>query len=125
AWQIPVCTRWSTRGKEQNRCVLLDGPRTEVKLEERSCPDWVLPNAGYAGYYHLQLDPAWRTRLVRSSKLDDAEKVGLLGDTHALMHGGAIPPGEAQPPAARGGSRRRASGHGCHRGARPSPRRPA
>jgi len=101
AWQIPVCTRWSTRGKEQNRCVLLDGPRTEVKLEERSCPDWVLPNAGYAGYYHLQLDPAWRTRLVRSAKLDDAEKVGLLGDTHALVHGGAIPLGEGLQLAAR------------------------
>ena len=94
AWQIPVCTRWSTRGKEQNRCVLLDGPRTEVKLEERSCPDWVLPNAEFAGYYHLQLEPAWRTKLVRSAKLDDAEKVGLLGDTEALVQGGAIPLGE-------------------------------
>jgi alanyl aminopeptidase len=93
-WQIPVCTRWSTRGKEQSRCVLMDGPRAEVKLEERSCPDWVLPNAGYAGYYRLQLDPAWRTRLARSAKLDDAEKVGLLGDTAALVRGGAIPRGE-------------------------------
>jgi alanyl aminopeptidase len=100
-WQIPVCTRWSTRGKEQNRCVLLDGPRTEVKLEERGCPDWVLPNAGYAGYYHVQLDPAWRTRLVRFAKLDDAEKVGLLGDTAALVHGGAIPLGEGLQLAAR------------------------
>ncbi len=89
-WQIPVCTRWSTRGKQQNRCVLMDGPRTEVKLEERSCPDWVLPNAGYAGYYRLQLEPAWRTKLVRAAKLDDAEKVGLLGDTEALVNGGAM-----------------------------------
>jgi len=100
-WQIPVCTRWSTRGKEQRQCILMDGPRAEVKLEERSCPDWVLPNAGYAGYYRLQLDPAWRTRLVRSGKLDDAEKVGLLGDTEALVNGGAIPRGEGLQLAAR------------------------
>ncbi len=65
-WQIPVCTRWSTKGKEQSRCMLLDGPRAEVTLEERSCPDWVLPNAGYAGYYHLQLDTGRATRLVRA-----------------------------------------------------------
>ncbi|HZJ54129.1 MAG TPA: M1 family metallopeptidase, partial [Myxococcaceae bacterium] len=100
-WQIPVCTRWSTRGKEQSRCVLLDAPRAEVKLEERSCPAWVLPNAGYAGYYRLQLDPAWRARLVRSGKLDDAERVGLLGDTDALVRGGAIPRSEGLQLAAR------------------------
>jgi aminopeptidase N len=93
-WQIPVCIRWSTKGREQNRCVLLDTPQTEVKLEERSCPDWVLPNAGYAGYYRLQLDPASRSKLVRAAKLDDAEKVGLLGDTAALVEGGAIPQAE-------------------------------
>jgi len=100
-WQIPVCIRWSTGGKERNRCVLLDTPRTEVKLEERSCPAWVLPNAGYAGYYRLELDPAWRTRLARAAKLDDAEKVGLLGDTDALVRGGAIPRTEGLQLAAR------------------------
>src|SRR5215468_146821 len=100
-WQIPVCTRWSTRGRVQNRCVLLDAPRAEVKLEERSYPDWVLPNAGYAGYYRLELDPAWRARLTRGAKLDDAEKVGLLGDTDALVRGGTIPRGEGLQLAAR------------------------
>src|SRR5215470_12471773 len=100
-WQIPVCTRWSTRGKAQTRCVLLDSPRAEVKLEERSCPDWVLPNAEYAGYYRLELDPAWRARLTRGAKLDDAEKVGLLGDTDALVRGGAIPRSEGLQLAAR------------------------
>jgi alanyl aminopeptidase len=100
-WQIPVCVRWSTKGREQNRCVLLDSPRAEVKLEERSCPDWVLPNAGYAGYYRLQLDPAWRAKLARAAKLDDAEKVGLLGDTDALVEGGAISQAEGLQLAAR------------------------
>jgi alanyl aminopeptidase len=76
----------------------------------------------YAGYYHLQLDPAWRTRLVRSAKLDDAEKVGLLGDTEALVRGGAIPRarGCSSPPGTRGrGSttswRRRSSWPPCGR----------
>src|SRR5215468_11258678 len=100
-WQIPVCTRWSTRGKVQSRCVLLDAPRAEMKREERSCPDWVLPNAGYAGYYRLELDPGWRARLTRGAKLSDAERVGLLGDTDALVRGGAIPRSEGLQLAAR------------------------
>ena len=100
-WQIPVCARWSTRGKEQSRCTLLDTQSAELKLETRSCPDWVLPNAGYAGYYRLQLDPAWRARLVRAGKLDDAERVGLLGDTDALVRGGAISRAEGLQLAAR------------------------
>ena len=99
-WQIPVCTRWSTRGREQRRCVLLDAPRAELKLEDH-CPDWVLPNAGYAGYYRLQLDPAWRARLVRAAKLDDAERVGLLGDTDAMVRGGVISRSEGLQLAAR------------------------
>ena len=100
-WQIPVCTRWSSRGREQTRCTLLDTPSAEVTLESRSCPDWVLPNAGYAGYYRLQLDPAWRNRLVRSARLDDAERVGLLGDTDALVRGGALSRAEGLQLAAR------------------------
>ncbi|HVP62861.1 MAG TPA: M1 family metallopeptidase [Myxococcaceae bacterium] len=100
-WQVPVCTRWSTRGKEQTHCTLLDTPSAEVKLEARACPDWVLPNAGYAGYYRLQLDPGWRARLVRSGKLDDAERVGLLGDTEALVRGGALSRAEGLQLAAR------------------------
>jgi alanyl aminopeptidase len=61
----------------------------------------VLPNAEYAGYYRLQLDPAARRRLVRAGKLDDAEWVGLLGDTDALVRGGALPRSEGLQFAAR------------------------
>jgi alanyl aminopeptidase len=100
-WQIPICARWSTRGKVQTRCTLLDAPTGELKLEERSCPDWVLPNSDAAGYYRTQLDPAARRRLVQSGKLNDAEWVGLLGDTDALVRGGALPRSEGLQLAAR------------------------
>jgi alanyl aminopeptidase len=100
-WQIPVCARWSSRGKIQSRCTLLDTPTGELKLEERTCPDWVLPNAGYAGYYRLQLDPSARARLLRTAPLSDAEWVGLLGDTDALVRGGVLPRSEGLQLAAR------------------------
>ena len=100
-WQVPVCARWSTKGKVQSRCTLLDTPSAELKLERRACPDWVLPNAGYAGYFRLQLDPRSRARLVQSGALTDAEWVGLLGDTDALVRGGALPRSEGLQLAAR------------------------
>ncbi|MGZ6060648.1 MAG: M1 family metallopeptidase, partial [Myxococcaceae bacterium] len=100
-WQIPICARWSTRGKEQTGCTLLDTPTAELTLDPRSCPDWVLPNAGYAGYYRLQQDPASRARLLRSGRLSAAEVVGLLGDTGALARGGALPRSEGLQLAAR------------------------
>src|SRR5262249_30132987 len=79
--RLPGCPGWGRRGKAHTRCALLDTRTAELKLEERACPDWVLPNAGYGGYYRLQLDPPWRARLLRSGKLDAADWVGLLGDT--------------------------------------------
>ena len=100
-WQIPICTRWSTRGAVRTRCTLLDTPSADLKLEERACPDWVLPNAGYAGYYRLQLDPPDRARLLRAAPFDPAEQVGLLGDTLALVEGGALGRGEGLQLAAR------------------------
>ena len=100
-WQIPICARWSTHGKVQTRCTLLDAPTGELKLEERTCPDWVFPNADSAGYYRVQLDPAARRRLLQSGKLNDAEWVGLLGDTDALVRGGALPRSEGLQLAAR------------------------
>ena len=67
------------------------GPRRTCRSTPAPVPDWVLPNAGYGGYYRLQLEGTLRDRLIRSRALDDAEVVGLLGDTEALGKGGALP----------------------------------
>ena len=90
-WQLPVCVRWATRGRKRTQCMLLDRAEADLELDSRACPDWVLPNAGYGGYFRLQLEGTLRDRLIRSRALDDAEVVGLLGDTEALGKGGALP----------------------------------
>jgi len=91
-WQLPVCVLWGTRGqKRSTQCTVLDRTEADLELGSRACPDWVLPNAGYGGYYRLQLEGTLRDRLIRSRALDDAEVVGLLGDTEALGRGGALP----------------------------------
>jgi alanyl aminopeptidase len=90
-WQVPVCATWATAGTRRSSCTLLDRPTADLMLESKACPRWVLPNPGYAGYYRLQLEGDLRERLLRARALDDAEVTGLLGDTEALVHGGAQP----------------------------------
>ena len=76
-------------GRRSARCSISRPPTSRSR--PATCPDWVLPNAGYSGYYRLQLESALHERVVRSRALDDAEVVGLLGDTNALVKGGAVP----------------------------------
>ncbi len=54
-WQVPVCARWSTGGKGHQACTLMTSKSTTLPLEGKGCPEWVLPNAAYAGYYRLNL----------------------------------------------------------------------
>jgi alanyl aminopeptidase len=89
-WQLPVCAAWGTGKARRSTCTLLDRPEADLTLDPGNCPSWVLPNAGYAGYYRLQLDGDLRGRLLRAGVLDDAEATGLLGDTRALVDGGAV-----------------------------------
>jgi len=48
-WRVPVCLRYGDDGQSQERCLLMDNREATVDLE--FCPDWVMPNAGGAGYY--------------------------------------------------------------------------
>ncbi len=89
-WQLPVCARWSSAGKEHRACTLMTSPKATVPLEGGACPAWVLPNAGYAGYYRLALKgPMLRTLTTAGrNSLSPAETVGLLGDVEALVSAG-------------------------------------
>jgi alanyl aminopeptidase len=102
-WQVPVCARWSTAGKEHQACTLITGPTATLPLDGPGCPDWVLPNARYAGYYRLKLEGTLLHDLVtRGAKsLTTAETVGLLGDVGALVAAGRLPQAAAMELAAR------------------------
>jgi alanyl aminopeptidase len=102
-WQVPVCARWSTAGKEHQACTLLTGATAVVPLEGPGCPEWVLPNARYAGYYRLKLEGTMLHDLVTRGRasLTTAETVGLLGDVGALAIAGRLPQAAAMELAAR------------------------
>jgi alanyl aminopeptidase len=91
-WQIPVCVRWGA-GKTTGRdCMLLGAAAAELPLSSKTCPAWVMPNEGGAGYYHmLPTRPMLDALLARSSKvLTLPERVGLIGDVNALVGSGDV-----------------------------------
>ncbi len=92
-WQVPVCARWSTGGKGHQACTLMTSKSTTLPLEGKGCPEWVLPNAAYAGYYRLNLKGNLLKTLVTRGRaaLTHAETVGLLGDVAALVSAGRYP----------------------------------
>lgn len=85
SWQVPVCLR--IEGEAEPRCVLLDKARASVALP--SCPAWIHPNAGEAGYYRYDLDEGSWQKLVSSfARLGEAERAGLILDAWALVLAG-------------------------------------
>jgi cytosol alanyl aminopeptidase len=95
-WQLPVCARWSRAGQGHRACTLMTSPSAILSLGEGPCPEWVLPNAGYTGYYRLALKGPLLQALARRgrSSLTTAETVGLLGDVEALAAAGRYPQGD-------------------------------
>jgi alanyl aminopeptidase len=86
-WQIPVCAKFSVRGKLGRACTLLTEKTGALALP--SCPDWVLPNEGETGYYRLLLDPSALAALSKA-KLSGNERLGLLDDVVAMERAGKL-----------------------------------
>ena len=92
-WTIPMCVRWD--GGSQ--CFTLADKTAEVALETKTCPAWLLPNAGELGYYRWQLDGAPLDKLLAAAPkaLTLPERVGLIGDVNALVESGDVKNGVA------------------------------
>ncbi|MFQ5634982.1 MAG: M1 family aminopeptidase [Gammaproteobacteria bacterium] len=50
-WQVPVCMTLGIDGQRAEHCVLLTSARQDFSIPVDACPDWLVPNAGGAGYY--------------------------------------------------------------------------
>ncbi len=94
-WQVPVCVRFSVNGKVDRACTLLTEKKAELVLDAAKgrCPDWLLPNDGYDGYYRAAL--AGKTSLTEvfkkaGVKLTLPERAGLLGDVSSLVRSGDV-----------------------------------
>ncbi len=94
-WQIPICVRYAAGKKEDKACTLLTTPTAELPLAGKTCPDWVLPNQGGGGYYHVAYGPKELDALLRAgNKLSLAERLSVLRDMSAQVLRGQLPAGE-------------------------------
>ena len=92
AWQIPVCVRYSAGKKEDRACTLVNAPSVDLPLSGTACPDWVLPNQGGVGYYHVAYGPKDLDALFRAGdRLSLAERLSVLRDMGALVQSGKLP----------------------------------
>jgi aminopeptidase N len=92
SWKIPVCVEHgAAAGKPDRSCTLLASASATLELGTR-CPTWLLPNAGYDGYYRYALPPASFDALEKATlKRDTAAKVGFLSNAWALVQAGELP----------------------------------
>jgi cytosol alanyl aminopeptidase len=97
-WEIPVCVAYEAGGEVHHQCSLLADPKASMELEEaQTCPSWLLPNDGEAGYYQVayQGDLLKQVLADNASHLSVAERVGVLGDLDLLVGTGEIGAGVA------------------------------
>lgn len=93
-WDVPVCVKWSSKGKEASACTMLDGVEGALELTgAKSCPEWLLPNQDMRGYYRANLTGAldWVKSLkAAGKKLTIAERVGAFSDLGTLTSSGEL-----------------------------------
>ncbi len=82
-WILPVCMKLGRGGEVFTQCTLLSGAETSVKLAG-GCPDWLLPNADFGGYFHWLLPSSqYSTLLDASDQLNEKELLSVADSARA------------------------------------------
>ena len=91
-WQIPVCMKGSE--DKSAKCELMT--KREETFSLPGCSNWVLGNAGAAGYYRVGYDAGMVRGLAAAaeSKLSPGERIALENDIWASMRVGREPVGD-------------------------------
>ena len=97
AWSTPVCVRYGAGTAEGRACAMLDGAEPRAielgGLGRDRCPEWVLLNAGDAGYYHGAYSGPALAKLFQHgyARLTAVERAGVIRDLRAQLAGGEAP----------------------------------
>ncbi len=90
-WRVPFCFKFNDGAEVKAQCDLLNSITSEVAINSKRCPTWVLPNAQGAGYFRVELEPKNWTQLLKSTKrLDSAEVLALQDALAAGIFSGSI-----------------------------------
>ncbi len=90
-WSIPACISYEVNSEIKQYCEIIDKKQQQITLPEKSCADWVMPNAKAAGYYRFNMNSAsWKALLSHLNKLDPLEANAVLDSMKASFNSGNL-----------------------------------
>ncbi len=89
-WQIPMCIRLGYDEHVEERCFLMDQESREISVANK-CPNWVLPNADFSGYYHWMLpQDDYPGLLAAGAELNEREWLSIADSVRAGFASGRM-----------------------------------
>ncbi len=58
SWVVPMCVRYGRGAEVYGQCEWLDKTSQTFEFDDGSCPDWMMLDANFAGYYQWQMPAA-------------------------------------------------------------------
>ncbi|MBL8623407.1 MAG: ERAP1-like C-terminal domain-containing protein [Myxococcales bacterium] len=89
-WRVPVCVGFERDGARAEQCTVLAQPSATLRLATTTCPRWLVPNVGGAGYYRARMPASAFTALVGDgwAQLSAAERMAVFADFRADVEAG-------------------------------------
>ncbi len=90
-WKIPFCTSGENQGVAFKSCMMLSKENETLELPGSQAPDYIMPNAGGAGYYRFTLDDmAWKKLIAKADTLPASEALTLRDSATAALRAGGM-----------------------------------
>lgn len=91
-WTIPVCLSAGYGDETRRTCAMMRRSQAVVSLERPGCPDWLMPNAGGAGYYRFTQDAdGWTALTGALADLPATEALMVIDSAAAAHEAGELP----------------------------------
>jgi alanyl aminopeptidase len=91
-WKIPVTLRYPVGAATKTQTVLLTSGSQTIRLESKTTPAWIHPNADESGYYRWSVPAETFSTMASQAQsiLNTRERVGFLGNALALLASGQL-----------------------------------
>jgi alanyl aminopeptidase len=91
-WKIPVTLRYPVGALTKTQTVLLTSASQTIRLESKTTPAWIHPNADESGYYRWSVPSETFSKMASQAEsiLNTRERVGFLGNALALLESGQL-----------------------------------
>jgi alanyl aminopeptidase len=93
SWTAPVCFRYRVEGQDHTHCAPVDAWTRRIPLPDaRSCPAWLVGNAGGLGHYVTRYWPSQLARIAgHAREIPSFEMQALANDTLLMAKANLVP----------------------------------